>query len=339
MNLLVSVVNQQLRLETNVSNIIHGTQEFIRFVFSLTGDWNDLTTFAQFQQNGNVYNKYLDADNAVYLPAEIRPGKCNMLLCGTKGGNIAVTNFLTLTIDENIYVTNAESTEITQSLYDQLVANVAQQISTFANRVSNLEVASAQHASQSDLDAEIERATSRERQLAELIDGSEVPIGTLAYNIQPLDDPSESFAKSYQLKRMGVDVGEPIDIAISEGEGHCSAKTAKAGIASGFYSFAQGFNNVATRKCQHVFGEFNIGEDDEIAESQRGEFVEIVGNGVDEDNRSNARTLDWEGNEWLQGKVTAMGGSLILNETEMDELSLMRLLLMLDIMFADDIAY
>jgi len=339
MDLLVSVVNQQLRLETNVSNLIYGTQEFIRFVFSLTGDWDTFTTFAQFQQDGNVYNKYLDSDNSVYLPAEIHTGKCNMLLCGNNGTNVAVTNFLTLTIDDNIYVVNAENTEITQSLYDQLVENVQTQISTFANRVSDLEVASAQHAKQVDLDAEIERAKSTERQLADLIDGSEVPIGTLAYNIEVLNEPSESFAKSYQLKRMGVDVGEPIDIAISEGEGHCSAKTAKAGMASGFYSFAQGFNNIATRKCQHVFGEFNIGEDDEIAESQRGEFVEIVGNGEDEDNRSNARTLDWEGNEKLAGNITALGGSLILNETEMDELTLMRVLLMLDVMFADDIAY
>ena len=41
-------------------------------------------------------------------------------------------------------------------------------------------------------------------------------------------------------------------------------------------------------------------------------YVEIVGNGVEASQRSNARTLDWQGNEWVAGNVTAGGGSLTL---------------------------
>ena len=37
--------------------------------------------------------------------------------------------------------------------------------------------------------------------------------------------------------------------------------------------------------------------------SPRGEFAEIVGNGYDDSHRSNARTLDWDGNERLHGTL------------------------------------
>ena len=39
--------------------------------------------------------------------------------------------------------------------------------------------------------------------------------------------------------------------------------------------------------------------------------MEIIGNGA-ENNRSNARTLDWNGNETLAGNLTIQGNSLTL---------------------------
>ena len=33
------------------------------------------------------------------------------------------------------------------------------------------------------------------------------------------------------------------------------------------------------------------------------QYAHIVGNGDDEDNRSNAHTLDWNGNAWFAGDV------------------------------------
>jgi hypothetical protein len=38
--------------------------------------------------------------------------------------------------------------------------------------------------------------------------------------------------------------------------------------------------------------------------SARGDYVEIVGNGTADNARSNARTLDWSGNEVLAGSLT-----------------------------------
>ena len=58
-------------MTTQLSSFVSGTQEFIRFVFNLGSDWDDLLTFAQFAQDGHAYNQYLDEDNSVWLPAEI----------------------------------------------------------------------------------------------------------------------------------------------------------------------------------------------------------------------------------------------------------------------------
>lgn len=124
MDILVNVANQKLRIATNLKNLISGTQEFVKFVFNLNGDWDNLMTFAQFTQNGKSYNQYLDDENSVYLPSEIGVGTCTLMLYGSNDKIIATTNYLTLDIDDNILVKDANSTEISQSLYTQLVTKI-----------------------------------------------------------------------------------------------------------------------------------------------------------------------------------------------------------------------
>lgn len=124
MDILVNVANQKLKIATNLKSLVAGTQEFVRFVFNTSGDWDGLATFAQFRQNGVAYNQYLDDDKAAYLPSEIGVGTCTVMLYGSNGNTIATTNYLTLTIDENILVSDAQSTDISLSLYNQLVSKV-----------------------------------------------------------------------------------------------------------------------------------------------------------------------------------------------------------------------
>ena len=76
-------------------------------------------------------------------------------------------------------------------------------------------------------------------------------------------------------------------------------------LAIGNYSHAEGKSSVASRKSNHVFGEYNIWDVVGNSSSDRGTYVEIVGNGTSETNRSNARTLDWSGNQVNAGTVTA----------------------------------
>ena len=65
-------------------------------------------------------------------------------------------------------------------------------------------------------------------------------------------------------------------------------------IASGSTSHAEGRETTASGDYQHVQGKYNISD---ITSAH------IVGNGTGTSNRSNAHTLDWNGNAWFKGDV------------------------------------
>ncbi|MDE6021819.1 MAG: hypothetical protein K2H01_12580 [Ruminococcus sp.] len=78
------------------------------------------------------------------------------------------------------------------------------------------------------------------------------------------------------------------------------------------YSHAEGTGTVAGSQYQHVGGAFNI-----IDTSNK--YARIIGNGTSQDTRSNALTLDWDGNLWTAGDVTAtdsFGNSVSLCELQ-----------------------
>lgn len=79
-------------------------------------------------------------------------------------------------------------------------------------------------------------------------------------------------------------------------------------VSSGECSHSEGNNTVASSMCQHVQGMFNI-------EDSENKYLHIVGNGEDEDKRSNAHTLDWEGNAWYAGDISA-DGNMILSSNQ-----------------------
>ena len=68
--------------------------------------------------------------------------------------------------------------------------------------------------------------------------------------------------------------------------------------ASGVNAHAEGVSTKASGDNQHVQGKYNI-EDTEST------YAHIVGNGASGTERSNAHTLDWEGNAWYAGEVQA----------------------------------
>lgn len=77
--------------------------------------------------------------------------------------------------------------------------------------------------------------------------------------------------------------------------------------ASGAASHAEGYYTVANHRSQSVSGEYNIEDPSTEGSTSKGNYIEIVGNGADANNRSNARTLDWSGNEWLAGNLKVGG--------------------------------
>lgn len=88
----------------------------------------------------------------------------------------------------------------------------------------------------------------------------------------------------------------------SHAEGHVTT-------ASGVFSHSEGRRTIANHLSQHVAGEFNIEDPSTEPASNRGTYVEIIGNGTSNNNRSNARTLDWNGNEELAGDLTIKKGT------------------------------
>lgn len=121
MDILVSVAGQKLRTTTNNRRITAGTREYIRFVFTFTDDWDGLMIFAQFSQEGKSYNKYLNDDNTVTLPQEITNGEFTLKLQGDKGDITAKSFPLSFEADLDPIISDASSTEITKTLYDQML--------------------------------------------------------------------------------------------------------------------------------------------------------------------------------------------------------------------------
>ena len=80
--------------------------------------------------------------------------------------------------------------------------------------------------------------------------------------------------------------------------------------AIGQGSHAEGTGTYAKNAYQHVGGKFNMHDPSRANSDQIGTYAEIIGNGTSDTQRSNARTLDWQGNEALAGGLTlGMGTS------------------------------
>ena len=86
--------------------------------------------------------------------------------------------------------------------------------------------------------------------------------------------------------------------------GHYTHTEGENTTASGESSHAEGMYTTANHRSQHVFGELNVLDTSSALATARGTYIEIVGNGDSNNARSNARTLDWSGNEVLAGKLT-----------------------------------
>lgn len=92
--------------------------------------------------------------------------------------------------------------------------------------------------------------------------------------------------------------------------------------ASGYAAHAQGVGTQAKNRAQHTAGEYNVLDPSTNGAGVHGTYAEIIGNGADANNRSNARALDWDGNERLMGDVyvgcdaDSTGGTKLIKATD-----------------------
>lgn len=89
-------------------------------------------------------------------------------------------------------------------------------------------------------------------------------------------------------------------------EGHSNIVNAES-------SHAEGYQTIASSRFQHVGGKWNI-------EDSAGKYAFIIGNGTTESNRSNALTLDWNGNLEVAGKGSFYTSTTITNPDYGDQL-------------------
>lgn len=83
---------------------------------------------------------------------------------------------------------------------------------------------------------------------------------------------------------------------LSRGNGAHAEGSSTQALATGSHS--EGSGTIAASSNQHVQGRYNISDNANA-------YAHIVGNGTSDTARSNAHTLDWSGNAWYAGGVSA----------------------------------
>jgi len=99
----------------------------------------------------------------------------------------------------------------------------------------------------------------------------------------------------------------------SHAEGEYTGAFGESSHSEGFYSraygddsHAQNTGTIAAKDSQTAIGKYN--EEDTESDPQKQKAF-IIGNGTDDDDRSNALTVDWGGNVWTAGTVTENNGT------------------------------
>lgn len=100
--------------------------------------------------------------------------------------------------------------------------------------------------------------------------------------------------------------------------GECSHAEGYQTNSIGYCSHTEGRDTIASCADQHVQGRYNI-------KDTENKYAHIVGNG-EYGNRSNAHTLDWQGNAWFAGEVYVGGtgqddenAEKLVKQSELDE--------------------
>lgn len=99
----------------------------------------------------------------------------------------------------------------------------------------------------------------------------------------------------------------------TEASGYYSHAEGYESVASGSITHAEGYRTIANHLAQVALGAYNEADPSTAEATAKGTYIELIGNGTSE-KRSNARTLDWNGNERLAGGLTLHAGS----ENEVD---------------------
>lgn len=115
---------------------------------------------------------------------------------------------------------------------------------------------------------------------------------------QAVGKKTEGTVVTFEDKEYTCGVGTEIfnDLSSNLAIGDYSHAEGSGTVAVGMNTHAEGYQTRASGEYQHVQGKYNI-------EDTENKYAHIVGNGTVDDARSNAHTLDWDGNAWYAGSV------------------------------------
>ena len=126
-----------------------------------------------------------------------------------------------------------------------------------------------------------------------------------AEGVKTIASGHASHAGGYYTTSSGiVSYAEGRETTASGGSSHAEGYRT---IASAFCSHAQNNGTIAQRVSQTVIGAYNIADTGGTNETTQGDYVFIIGNGTADDARSNALTVDWDGNVRANGNFYATG--------------------------------
>lgn len=123
-----------------------------------------------------------------------------------------------------------------------------------------------------------------------------------------------SFAEGDNIIASGLYSHAEGSFTIAHGEAsHAEGESTNAGgenshaegyhsMANGRHSHAQNFETIASGLNQTALGRYNIEDNNDT-------YSVIIGNGINDNNRSNALTVDWQGNVKTAGSVTENNGT------------------------------
>lgn len=116
--------------------------------------------------------------------------------------------------------------------------------------------------------------------------------GVPSENVTATNSFAANYGKAKHTNAFAVNTGEA--------SGYSSFASGDQTFANGDYSFSSGFSTVASGRSQFVSGSSNV-------EDAENKYANIVGNGANALERSNAHTLDWNGNAWFAGGLKVGG--------------------------------
>lgn len=123
MDILVNVLHQKLKVQTNYKTVVEGTNNFIRFVFNFSDDWDDMAKVALFNQDTVTYAKPLSSDDSVYLPSEIVSGDFALTVQGTRDTTVATTNVLSMHADRHTPMSD-DAASLPDSTYERITLKI-----------------------------------------------------------------------------------------------------------------------------------------------------------------------------------------------------------------------